>query len=290
MDPDRFFQLYGVLHKRLAEEREAREAAGTQLSKTKAALVDATAHVELFKERALNAEQALTEMGGVINETEQSKVQSKRERGEILARFRDMQEEMDDERAAHENCKVECYAKIGRLESEIDSLRLQLETYKEAEAEAAAERRCSESSPSTGNAVEELLARYFSLFPQSRSENEYQFCIQDTGESSPAFTMLLTLAYEDLTGSVKHTAFMIDTPKHLAELAVTHGVTESLCRYMRILQVVNAPLFGDVFDALQKQTELTRHTINYENQELVSARQSFLMALLKESNKNQRQL
>ena len=278
MTSESFWQLYEALYEELRDEKNAHKSMTAELSKTKTALDDAMTQVQLFKERALDAEQALSDMGSVISEGQEDKAHASHEKREILARFRDLQEELDEERASHERCKVESVAKVSKLESEIDTLRQRLQ-YLEEELKSC-ETVASPSPLDAKDAIQKLLEKFFALFPQSRSENEYQFCSQHSGDYSPAFLMLLTLAYEDMTFNIKHVAQMIDSPEHLAQTAITLDVSDPLCRYMRVLQVVNVKFFSDVSEALQKQAELTRHTIDYENADVIHCRQIFVMSLV----------
>ena len=131
------------------------------------------------------------------------------------------------------------------------------------------------------DAYDALLNSFLSLFPQSESENKWQFCDKKTRASTPAFRLLISLCHEDLVQSIKGMNLILKSPDDMVEKTHALGLHQKLCCFMRTLQCKNAAFFCDMLEAQMKQSELTRHKIKYEAKELAHARQAFAYDLMK---------
>lgn len=271
-----FMQHYGDLHQELEKERHEKDALTIELSQCKQALQDACKQVSLLKERALDAEQALSDLGFTIDEANAKSSEFCSDRDRILEKFRDLQGELESERRNYQELQYECQEKICQLQEEIDNLRRELEVLLK---DKQLSEETKQSLQDFNDALQALLESYSCLFPQSSSSSDFQFRLS-SGTPGPSFMMLVSTTYKDLIENVHSMCQVVPGVEELVKQVVSFGVETELCQYMRQVQVAWTEYFGDVEDATQKQMELTKYKINYENDKLDKSRESFICALL----------
>lgn len=294
---DSFWKCYKKIHQRWEEEHSKNERMSKDLLKSKTKLKDAKEEIEILRERCDAAEKALSEIGYVMNSDAQEAKYCMKERLSMFEDMLELEKEVDKERALHENVVFEMEKASDLLEQEIDGLRNDLENSisqraaLESKSKLLAEENIKlndtlnalgyNSLASVTDSYDKLMRTFLSMFPQSESENEWQFHDQRTKKSTPSFHLLVLICYEDLIGNVNGMDQILKQASEMVEVAQKYNLTAQLSRYMRTLQWINAGLFTDIQEAIDKQSELTRHKILYENKELVSARQAFAVPLMK---------
>ncbi len=129
--------------------------------------------------------------------------------------------------------------------------------------------------------IDIILSKYLEMFPQDEDSIRLRFVDKTTQQSSLAFHMLLQLCHEDALSNVTMLKHVVPTRDSMVGAVVHHSLFVEMCRYARIQQCKNAGIFEEAIAASSKTKEMTRHKINYEEVELVSARQQFVMAMIK---------
>ena len=129
--------------------------------------------------------------------------------------------------------------------------------------------------------IDVLLKKYVEIFPQDESDITSKFVDRVSQHSSLAFHLLLKLCHEDAISNIRLLAGIIPSAESMIDVVVHHKLFVEMCRYARIVQCRNAGMFEEASTASSKSKELTRHKINYEEVELVNARQQFVLVVLK---------
>ena len=296
---DSFWQSYRELHLRWEAECKKSDKQAKDMCKHKTKVKEANEQITILQERCDVAEQALSDMGYYMKSECVDAEKRDSDRSNILKDLRQVQYDLEEERSSHDRTQSTMQGKVRKLEEIIDELRAQLEC-KISEAMSLEQERSIlreennemsdmlkmeggklHSSACMRDAYDILLRTFISLFPQSISENQWQFCDKKTRQCTPAFHLLISLSHEDLTSNVQGMVLIVKSPDDMVEKSQSLGLQQTLCRYMRTIQWINAGLFTDIQEAIFKQSELTRHKILYEHRELVSARQAFGCQLIK---------
>lgn len=296
---DSFWESYRELHLRWEAECKKNDKQARDMCKHKTTVREANKQIAILQERCDLAEEALSDMGYYMKSESVDAEKRNIDRCNILKDLRQIQEKLEEERCRHDQARSAMKEKVKKLEEIIDDLRQQLDC-KISEATSLEQERAIlreennemsdmlkmeggtlQTNACMRNAYDILLRTFISLFPQSLSENQWQFCDKKTGQCTPAFHLLISLSHEDLTTNVQDMLLIVKSPDDMVERSQSLCLQQTLCRYMRTIQWINAGLFTDIQEAIFKQSELTRHKILYENRELVSARQAFGCQLLR---------
>ena len=296
---DAFWQSYRDLHERWETELTRSEKHKRESNKWYSKVKDMQDQLAIWKERCEAAEQGLDDVKYCMTEGTDHKIQHQ----ELLEEIRDLRVIQQRDRENHEEEQIQLENKLRKLIGTVDTLRSELEMkvdelekcQKELEilqeknealtSLAKMEGKSIIDKACVRNAYDVLLRCFLSLFPQSESENKWQFCEKKTHTCTPAFHLLVSLCHEDLVLSIKGMSLIVSSPKDLVEKTHELALHEKLCRFMRTVQCRHAALFSDMQEAMMKLTELTKQKIQYETTELVQARQSFAFELMKSLKK-----
>lgn len=256
-----------------------------------------------LKERLKQSEDAMGELGEEIRQYRKKEESYVHERMELMSKVTTLKTTLEGKKELFERVVRENHNEVRKLEEAARSLRRSLKTSednlekalddaKRLEQERRGlldtirdmeESKCNARQVKIKSNFDVVLSKYLAAFPKDDDGLRIRFVDDVTNSHSFAFLLLMKICHEDVLSNIRAASSIIPTKESMVDMVVRHQLFLELCHYARIVQCKNANTFDEAMVANAKTNEMTRHKINYEEMELCSARQQFVLALIRVS-------
>lgn len=257
-----------------------------------------------LSEQLKQSEEAVSELGEEIRQFHRKEDSYVQDRMEMKSEVTNLKVTLEEKKELFERVVRENQNEVRKLEEAARSLRKALKTcegklgralgdVKRLEEERQGlldtirdmeENKCKSKQISIKSNLDIVLSKYMAAFPQDEDSLKIRFVDDVTNSHSFAFLILMKLCHEDVLSNIRTASSIIPTKESMVDVVVQHQLFVELCHYARIVQCKNANTFDEAMVASTKTKEMTRHKINYEEMELCSARQQFVLALIRVTN------